>query len=143
MEITKSILETSLITLIDRCKKRRYYKDLKLTEYTDRIGNISVADIKKQNSFYHHECCKTFWNLNEVKRAEKLFNGLNNDKQSTQIILLRNACRPSLKQGNQLEYEKLLMLRRLQSETYNEKLHNMSNRKWKHYALYSNFINGW
>ena len=56
----KSILETSLITLIDRCKKRRYYKDLKLTEYTDRIGNISVADIIKQNSFYHHECCKTF-----------------------------------------------------------------------------------
>ena len=44
-EITKSILETSLVTLIDRCKKRRYYKDRKLTEFTDRIENISVVDI--------------------------------------------------------------------------------------------------
>ena len=59
-EITKSILQTSLVTLIDRCKKRRYYKDRKLTEFTDRIENISVVDITKQNGSYHHECYKIF-----------------------------------------------------------------------------------
>ena len=37
-------------------------------------------------------------------------------------MLHRNVCRPSFKQGNQLEYEKLPILRRLQSETYNKKL---------------------
>ena len=87
LEITKSILEKSLVTLIDRCKKRRYYKDRKLTEFTDRIENISVVDIIKQNEFYHRECYKTFWNLNEVKIAEKRFSGLNNDKKSAQIML--------------------------------------------------------
>ena len=47
------------------------------------------------------------------KKSRKTFNGLNNDKQSTQIMLDRNVRRPSFKQGNQLEYEKLPMLRRL------------------------------
>ena len=37
-------------------------------------------------------------------------------------MLHRNVRRPSSKQGNQLEYEKVPMLRRLQSETYNKKL---------------------
>ena len=37
-------------------------------------------------------------------------------------MLDRNVRRPSFKQGNQLECENLPMLRRLQSETYNEKL---------------------
>ena len=94
-------------------------KDSKLTEFTDRIENISVVDIIKQNGSYHRECCKTFWNLNEAKSAEKRFNGLNNDKQPAQIMLDRNVRIPSFKQGNQLEYEKLPMLRRFQSETYN------------------------
>ena len=67
LEITKSILETSLVTLSDRCKKHRYYKDRKLTEFTDRIENISVVDVIKDNGFCHRECCKTFENLNEVK----------------------------------------------------------------------------
>ena len=107
MEITKNILETSLVTLIDRCKKRRYYKDRKLKEFTDRIENISVVDIIKQNGFYHRECYKTFSNLNEVKRTEKRFNSLNNDKQSAQTMLDRKVGRPSFKQGNQLEYKKL------------------------------------
>ena len=88
MEITKNILETSLVTLIDRCKKRRYYKDSKVTEFTDRIENISVVDIIKQNGFYHRECYRTFSILNEVKRAEKRFNSLNNDKQSAQTMLV-------------------------------------------------------
>ena len=60
LEITKSILETSLVTLSDRCKKHRYYKDRKLTEFTDRIGNMSMVDIIKQNEFYHRGCYKTF-----------------------------------------------------------------------------------
>ena len=47
LEITKSILETYLVTLIDRCKKRKYYKDRKLTEFTDSIENISVVGIIK------------------------------------------------------------------------------------------------
>ena len=81
MEITKNTLETSLVTLIDRCKERRY-KDGKVTELTDRIENISVVDIIKQNGFYHRERYKTFSNLNEVKRVEKCFKSLNNDKQS-------------------------------------------------------------
>ena len=119
MKITKNILERSLVTLIDWCKKRRYYKDSKVTEFTDRIENISVV---KQNGFYHHECYKTFSNLNEVKRAEKRFNSLNNDKQSAQTMLDRKVCRPSFKQGNQLEYEEQPMLRRSQSEPYNKKL---------------------
>ena len=122
LEITKSILKTSLVTLIDRCKKRRYYKDRKLKEFTDRIENISVVDIIKQNGFYHRECYKTFSNLNEVKRAGKRFNGLNCDKRPAQIMLDRNVRRPSFKQGKQLEYEKLPILRRFQSETYNQKL---------------------
>ena len=71
LEITKSILETSLVTLIDQCKKHRYYKYRKLMEFTDRIENISVVDTIKQNGFYHQECYKTFWNLNEVKKAGK------------------------------------------------------------------------
>ena len=37
-------------------------------------------------------------------------------------MLDRIVRRPSFKQGNQLEYEKLPMLRRLQYETYNKKL---------------------
>ena len=74
LEITKNILETFLVTLIDRYKKRRYYKDSKVTEFTDRIENISVVDTIKQNGFYHRECYKTFSNLNEVKRTEKRFN---------------------------------------------------------------------
>ena len=110
MKITKNILERSLVTLIDWCKKRRYYKDSKVTEFTDRIENISVV---KQNGFYHHECYKTFSNLNEVKRAEKRFNSLNNDKQSAQTMLDRKVGRPSFKQGNQLEYEEQPMLRSL------------------------------
>ena len=69
LKIAKSILETYWVTLIDRCKKQRYYKDRKLTEFTDRIGNISMVDIIKQNEFYHRGCYKTFWNLNVVKRA--------------------------------------------------------------------------
>ena len=127
MEITKNILETSLVTLIDRCKKRRYYKDSKVTEFTDRIENISVVDIIKQNGFYHRECYRTFSILNEVKRAEKRFSSLNNDKQSAQTMLDSMVGRPSFKQANQLEYEEQLMLRRSQSEPYNKKLHNMSN----------------
>ena len=55
----------------------------------------------------------------KAKSAEKRFNGLNNDKQPAQIMLDRNVRIPSFKQGNQLEYEKLPMLRRFQSETYN------------------------
>ena len=122
LEITKNILETSLVTLIDRCKKRRYYKGSKVTEFTDRIENISVVDIITQNGFYHRECYKTFSNLNEVKRTEKRFNSLNNDKQSAQTMLDRKVGRPSFKQGNQLEYEEQPMLRRSQSEPYNKKL---------------------
>ena len=61
-------------------------------------------------------------NLNEVKRAEKRFSSLNNDKQSAQIMLDRKVGRPSFKQGNQLEYEGQPMLRRSQSEPYNKKL---------------------
>ena len=98
LEITKGILETSLVTLIDWCKKRIYYKDRKLTEFTDRIENISVVDIVKQNGFYHRKCYQTFWNLNEVKRTEKHFNCLNNDKQYVQM-LDRNVCRPSKTMG--------------------------------------------
>ena len=127
MEITKNILETSLLTLTDRCKKRRYYKDSRVTEFTDRIENISVVDIIKQNGLYHRECYKTFSISNEVKRAEKRFNSLNNDKQSAQTMLDSKVGRPSLKQANQLEYEEQSMLRRSQSEPYNKKLHNMSN----------------
>ena len=37
-------------------------------------------------------------------------------------MLDRTVRRPSFKQGNQLEYEKLPMLRRLQYEAYNKKL---------------------
>ena len=37
-------------------------------------------------------------------------------------MLHRTVRRPSFKQGNQLEYEKLPMLRRLQYEAYNKKL---------------------
>ena len=122
LEITKSILETSLVTLIDRRKKRRYYKDSKVTEFTDRIENISVVGIIKQNGFYHRECYKTFSNLNEVKRAEKRLKSLNNDKQSAQIMLDRKVGRPSFKQSNQLEYEEQPTLRRLQSEPYSTKL---------------------
>ena len=51
--------------------RNRYYEDRKLTEFTDRIENISVVDIIKQNGFYYRECYKTFSNLNEVKKAEK------------------------------------------------------------------------
>ena len=80
LEITNNILETSLVILINQCKKRRYYKDSKVTELTDRIENTSVVEIIKQNGFYHRECYKTFSNLNEVKRAEKHFSSLNNDK---------------------------------------------------------------
>ena len=120
LEITKSILQTSLVTLIDRCKKHSYYKHRK---FTGRIENFSVFDIIKQIGFYHRECYKTFRNLNEVKKPEKLFNGLNNDKQSAQIMLDRKFGRPSFKQCNQLEYEKLPMLRRLQSEICNKKLY--------------------
>ena len=90
MEIKKSILETCLVTLIDRCKKRKYCKDRKLKEFTDRIENISVVGIINENGFYHRECYKTFWNLNEVKRAEKRFSCLNNNKQSAQTMLDRN-----------------------------------------------------
>ena len=122
LEITKNFLETSLVTLIDRCKKRRYYKDSKVMEFTDKIENISVVDIIKQSLFDHRECYKTFSNLNEVKRAEKCFNGLNNDKQSAESMLDRKFGRLSFKQGNQLEYEKQPMLRRSQSEPYNKKL---------------------
>ena len=43
-------------------------------EFTDVIENMSVVDIRKQNGFYRHECYKTFPSLNEIKRAEKLFN---------------------------------------------------------------------
>ena len=82
MEITKNILETSLVTFIDRCKKRRYCKDRKVTEFTDRIENISVVDIIKQNGPYQRECYKIFSSLNEVKRAAKRLNSFNNDKQS-------------------------------------------------------------
>ena len=96
MEITNNILETSLVILIDQCKKRRYYKDSKVTELIDKIENISVVDIINQNGFYHRECYKAFSNLNEVKRAEKHFNSLNNDKQSAQIMLDRKVGRPSL-----------------------------------------------
>ena len=99
--------------------EKKSYKDKKLTEFIDRIGNISVVDIIKQNGFYHRECCKTFSNLNEVKRAGKRFNGLNYDKRPAQIMLDRNVRRPSFKQGKQLEYGKLPILRRFQSETYN------------------------
>ena len=81
-----------------------------------------MVDIIEQKRFYHRECCKTFWNLNEVKRAEKRFSGLYNYKQSGQIMLDRNVRWPSFKQGNQLECENLPMLRRLQFETYNKKL---------------------
>ena len=120
LEITKSILQISLVTLIDRCNKHSCYKHRK---FTGRIENFSVFDIIKQIGFYHRECYKTFRNLNEVKKPEKLFNGLNNDKQSAQIMLDRKFGRPSFKQCNQLEYEKLPMLRRLQSETCNKKLY--------------------
>ena len=37
-------------------------------------------------------------------------------------MLYRNVSRPSFKQGNPLGYEKLPILRRFQSETYNKKL---------------------
>ena len=47
LKITKSILEIYLVTLIDRYKKRKYYKDRKLTEFTDSIENISVVGIIK------------------------------------------------------------------------------------------------
>ena len=57
----------SVKVLSDRCKKHRYYKDRKLTEFTDRIENISVVDVIKHIGFCHRECCKTFGNLNEVK----------------------------------------------------------------------------
>ena len=46
-----------LLSLID---VRNADKDRKLTEFTDRIENISVIDIIKQNGLYHRECCKTF-----------------------------------------------------------------------------------
>ena len=39
LEITKSILETCSVTLIDQCKKHKYYKYRKLTEFTDRIDS--------------------------------------------------------------------------------------------------------
>ena len=29
-------------------------------EFTDKIGNISVVDIIKQNGFYNRECYKIF-----------------------------------------------------------------------------------
>ena len=109
--------------------EKKSCKDKKLTEFTDRIGNILVVYIIKQNWFYHRECYKTFWNLNEVKRAGWRFNGLNNEKQSGQIMLYRNVRRPSFKQGNPLEYEKLPILRRYQSETYNKKLCIICNSK--------------
>ena len=82
-------METFLDTLIYRCKKRRYYKDSKVTEFTDRIENISGVDIIKQNGFYRRECYKIFSNLHEVNRAEKGFNSLYNDKKSAQIMLHR------------------------------------------------------
>ena len=85
-----------------------------------------MVDIIKQNGFYHRECYETFWNLNELKRAEKRFSSLNNDKQSAQTMLETLVDRPSFKQGNQLEHEKLTMLRRLQSS---QTVHNMLNRK--------------
>ena len=72
----KVIIQVWKSQRIDRCKKRRYHKDRKLTEFTDRIENVSVVGIIKQNGFYHREYYKTLWNLNEVKRAEKRFNGL-------------------------------------------------------------------
>ena len=80
MEITNNILETSLVILINRCKKRRYYKDSRVPELTDKIENTSVVDIINQNGFYYRQCYKTFSHLNGVKRAEKHFNSLNNDK---------------------------------------------------------------
>ena len=46
-----------LLSLID---VRNADKESKLTEFTDRIENISVVDIIKQNGSYHRECCKTF-----------------------------------------------------------------------------------
>ena len=107
LDITKNILETSLVTLIDICKKCRYYKDSKVMEFIDRIENVSVVDIIKQNGFHNSESYKTFSNLNEVKRAEKCFCSLNNDKQSAQTMLNRKVGRPSFKQGNQLKYKKL------------------------------------
>ena len=66
-------------------------------EFTDKIENISVVDIIKQNLFYHRECYKTFSSLNEVRRAEKCFNSLNNDKQSAQAMLDRTFGTPSFK----------------------------------------------
>ena len=72
LEITKNILETSLVTLTDQCKKRRYYKDSKVTEFTDGIGNISVFGIIKQNGFYQRECYKTLSSLNEVKELQNV-----------------------------------------------------------------------
>ena len=97
LEITKNISETFLVTLINRCKKRRCCKGSTVMEFTDRIENTSVVDIIKQNGFYHRECYKTFSNLNEVKRAEKRSNSLNNGKQSAQIMLDRKVGRPSFK----------------------------------------------
>ena len=60
LEITKSILETSLVTLIDRRKKHRYYKDSKVAEFTDRIENISMVDIIKQNGIITVNAIKHF-----------------------------------------------------------------------------------
>ena len=58
-------------------------------------------------------------------------------------MLDRTVRRPSFKQGNQLEYEKLPILRRLQSETYNKKLClicQIENKNIPH--CISNFTNG-
>ena len=78
-----------------------------------------MVDIIKQNGFYYRECYKRFSDLNEVKRTVKRFSSLNNNKQSTQIMLNRKFGRPSFKQSNYLEYEEQTMLRRSQPEPYN------------------------
>ena len=111
-----------MVTLIDSCWKCRFHKDSKVTKFIEKFENILVADIIKQNRFYHRECYKTFSNLNEVKKTEKCFISLNNDNQSAQITLDRMVLRPSFKQDNQLENEEQAMLRKSQCESYNKKL---------------------
>ena len=47
LEITKNILETSSVTLIDRCKKHRYYKDSKLLNLLTELKILSCCQKAK------------------------------------------------------------------------------------------------
>ena len=70
LEITKNVLEISLVTLIDRCKKRRYYKDSKVTEFIEKL--CIICQMENKNIL----CCDQTLQMGDkmLSAAQKLLN---------------------------------------------------------------------